>query len=372
MRALTLQTLEDILLGCAVLGTGGGGSLTKGLEMVRADAAAGKRVRLAGIDELPADALVVSPYFAGSISPLSPEQIAAYKDLPRVSELESIIAARALAEYLGQKVGAVISTELGGGNTASALTAAANLDVPIVDGDPAGRSVPELIHSTFYLSGVSITPMAVANQFGDVAIIKKVVNDLRAESLVRAMAVASQNRIGVADHPIRAGRLRGAVVDGAVSHAEKIGAAIREARAKGVDPVEAARKAGDGFRLFRGVVTRATWKDEAGFTLGEVQLKGTDEWAGSEYRVWYKNEHMASWRDGRPDVTVPDLICLLDAESGQPLINPEVTGGAAVAVIGFPAPAAWRNEGGLAIFGPRYAGVDREYVPIEDGRQDGQ
>ncbi len=372
MKVLSLEALEDILLGCAVLGTGGGGSLTDGLATVRADAAAGKAVRLATLDELPADALVVSPYFAGSISPLSPDQTAAYRDLPEAQESASITAARALAEYLGRSVGAVIATELGGGNTASACSAAANLGVPIVDADPAGRSVPELIHSTMYLGGVSITPMAAASQFGDVTIITKLANDFRAEALVRAMAVASRNRMGVADHPSPAGGLKGKVVEGAVSHAGRIGEAIRRARAAGADAVEAARAAGGGFYLFRGTVSQATWQDQAGFTVGEIRIRGEGDHAGSEYRIWYKNEHMASWRDGEVDVTVPDLICVLEPGTGQPVINPKAKEGMAVAVLGFPAPAAWRTGEGLAIFGPRYAGVERDYVPIERRRAGGR
>lgn len=372
MRVLSLEALEDILLGCAVLGTGGGGSLVRGLETVRADAAAGKVVRLATIDELPADTLVVSPYFAGSISPLSPEQLAAYRDLPVTKESASIIATRALAEYLGREVGACLPAELGGGNMAIACSAAANLGVPIVDADQAGRSVPELTQSTLHLGGVSITPMAAASQFGDVIIITRVVNDFRAEALVRAMAVASQNRMGVADHPALASELRGKVVDGAVSQAGRVGEAIRRARAAGADAVEAARAAGAGFHLFRGTVSRASWRDQAGFTVGEIHIRGEGRYAGSDYRIWYKNEHMASWRDGDVDVTVPDLICVLEPDSAQPVINPDAKEGLAVAVVGFPAPAVWRTEKGLAIFGPRYAGVERDYVPIERRQASGR
>lgn len=368
MRELALEALEDILVGCAILGTGGGGSLEAGLKMVRADAAAGKVVRLASADELPGDALVVSPYFAGSISPLTPEQVAAYEGLPRVGELESIIAARALAAYLGKEIGAVISTELGGGNTASALTSAANLGVPVVDGDPAGRSVPELTHSTFFINGVSIAPMGLANQFGDAAVLTRVVNDFRAEALVRAMAVASQNKIGVADHPLPAKELPGKVIEGAISRAEKIGAALRRAKgagAGGAEAAEAVRQAGEGFHLFRGTITRAWWKDEAGFTLGEIEIRGSGPDSGSAYRISYKNEHMAAWRDGAIDVTVPDLIVVLDGQTGDPVINPGAREGQAVMVIGFPAPAAWRTPRGLELFGPAYAGVSSPYVPIE-------
>ncbi len=365
MKVLSLEALEDILLGCAVLGTGGGGSLTRGLKTVREDAKRGAVVRLAQFDDLPDETLVVSPYFCGSISPLSPEQVAAYRDLPLAEDSAATIAARALAKYLGREVGAVLSTELGGGNMASAMSAAASLGVPLLDADPAGRSVPELIHSTLYLGGVSITPLAAASQFGDVTIITRVVNDFRAEALVRAMAVASQNRMGVADHPARVGELRGKVIEGAVSHAWRVGQAIRRARGEGRDAVEAARAAGGGVRLFRGTVAEAWWKDEAGFTVGEMRLRGLDADAGSEYRIRFKNEHMVAWRDGRVDATIPDLICVLECGSAEPVLNPDAREGLEVAVVGFPAPAAWRTDQGLAIFGPRYAGVAEEYVPVE-------
>ncbi len=52
----------------------------------------------------------------------------------------------------------------------------------IVDGDPAGRSVPELQHSTYYLNDINIAPIALVNQFGESAILTNVVNDYRAEA----------------------------------------------------------------------------------------------------------------------------------------------------------------------------------------------
>ncbi len=369
MRELTLQELEDILVGCAILGTGGGGSLERGLRTVRQDAAAGKTVTLAALSELADDTLVVSPYYAGSVSPLSPEQIKAYEHLPRIPDEPPLVAARALAAYLQTPVGAVLATELGGGNTATALSTAAHLGVPVLDADPAGRAVPELVHSTLYLGGISIAPLAVANQFGDVAVIQKVANDGRAEALVRAMAVVSQNHVGVADHPTTAASLRGKVVEGAISHAAKVGAAWRQAKADGADPVGAVCQAGGGFRLFSGVVSEAWWKDEGGFTVGEVVVKGTGPDHGSEYRIRFKNEHMASWRDGQVDVTVPDLICMFDATTGDPILNPAAREGQPVTIIGMPAAPVWRTEKGLSIFGPAYAGVERKYTPLEEGRK---
>lgn len=70
-----------------------------------------------------------------------------------------------MEKYLGKEVKAVISTELGGGNTAIAFYSGAMAGKYIVDADPAGRSVPELQHSTYYLNNVSIHPMSLVNKF---------------------------------------------------------------------------------------------------------------------------------------------------------------------------------------------------------------
>ena len=73
MRKLDLQTLEDILKGCTILGTGGGGSFEWGIETVKRDLEDGKTFRLIGLDEVPDDALVASPYYCGAIKPSDEE-----------------------------------------------------------------------------------------------------------------------------------------------------------------------------------------------------------------------------------------------------------------------------------------------------------
>jgi len=133
----------------------------------------------------------------------------------------------ALQQYLREDFFAAVSTELGGGNTAVALSVAANMGIPIVDGDPVGRSVPELQHTIFFLKGVSIVPLGVATKSGDVVIVKEVANHIRAEKIVRSIAVASGGTVGVTDHPMRGKELKAAIIAGAISHAETIGAVLK-------------------------------------------------------------------------------------------------------------------------------------------------
>lgn len=366
MKTLTQQDLHDILHGCAILGTGGGGSLEKGLKLVDDALAMGKTFKLVDFSEVPDEAWIATPYMCGSISPTTPELEAQYAGLPVLPEPQAYLAYRAMEEYYGKEFYGVISTELGGGNTAEAFYTAALLDRFIIDADPAGRSVPELSHSTYFINNLPIYPVACANEFGDVAILPKVVNDHRAEALVRAMAVASKNRIGVTDHPAQAKMLRDAVIQGAISFAWKIGRIHREARAAGVSSATQIVQEVDGFMLFKGTVSKADYDTVEGFTLGDIFIQGEGEYQGSEYHIWYKNEHMASWKDGKIDVTVPDLICVFDEKANEPLLNPHIHEGMQVSVIGLPAPEQWRTPRGIEIFGPRYFGIDADYLPIEE------
>ena len=70
---------------------------------------------------------------------------------------------------------------------------------------------------------------------------------------------------------------------------------------------------------------------------------------------------------------MPDLIIVLDAETGAPITTEELRYGFRVSVIAAPCDTRWRSEAGLALTGPRYFGYDADYVPIEqrvpvDGR----
>ncbi len=356
MKVLGEQDLKDILEGCTVLGTGGGGSPEEGWKMVKKELDSGREFRLVGLDEIPDDGIVPMPYFVGS---LAGERVVSIYE-----EGEAARSYRLLEEYMGRGFAGVISTELGGANTAAALATAARLGKPIVDGDPAGRSVPELQHTTYYIVGVEMAPFSVVTPYGDEVIVSKVKDDFQAEKIVRALAASLKTNVGVTSHPVDGRTLRNSVVRDAISHALSLGRALRTAREEGNDPIKALLEAGGGFLLFKGVVTKASWREENGFTVGEFELEGYDEFRGEVYKVWYKNENLVSWRNGEVDVTIPDLISVLTPE-GHPVTNPNVKTGKEYVVVGFPAPELWRTAKGLEIFGPKYLGLEREYIPIE-------
>ncbi len=363
MRTLNREDLVNILYGAAILGTGGGGSLTEGIELIDEALAAGKTFRLASFDDLAPEDLIGTPYGCGAISPLTEAERKKYARLPEAQENFYILCMKQMEAYMGKELKAVISTELGGHNTATALYCGAMADKLIVDGDPAGRSVPGLQHSTYYLHNVPMCPISVMNKFGEGAVVTSVFDDERAEDLVRALAVVSQNIVAVMDHVNTAEVLKNAVIRGAISQSEAIGKAFLTAKAQGGDFVSAVTEAGKGKPMFRGVVTKSTYETRDGFTFGDTEIRGAGEYAGHTLRVWYQNENIISWLDGEIFVTVPDLICLFDLDEKMPQLNPYAREGENVAVIALPAPNEWTTQRGLEIFGPRFFGYDVDYTP---------
>lgn len=366
IKILSRKDLYDILYGCTILGTGGGGELKEGISLIDNALNTGKEFKLVRMDEVSGDSIIACPYMCGSISPPTEEDKKKYASLPRIKEIPPLAAYKALEQYIGKKISGVISPELGGSNTAVALYVSAMTGNFIIDADPAGRSVPELQHSTFFINKMVINPMAVVTEFGDVVIIKDVVDDFRAEAIVRAIAIASKNSVGVVDRPVCLKDLEDKVIPGAISYALRIGKAYRKARDEGRNIAQAIAKAGEGYLMFRGRVRDFDWEDKDGFTVGNIYLDGLGDDSGSQYRIWFKNENIIAWRNGEIEVTVPDLICVICDDNREPLTNPYSKVGMNVSVIGFRAPQEWRSEEGIKVFGPRHFGYDIEYVPIEN------
>lgn len=364
MRKLNRENLIDLLYGCAILGTGGGGSLDEGIRMIDEALAAGKEFRLAGFADLQPDDIIGTPYACGAISPLTEEEVRKYARLKETEESFYVLCMKQMEAFLGKEVKAVISTELGGGNTATALYCGAMTGKLIVDGDPAGRSVPGLQHSTYNLHDVPMCPMSVMNRFGEGAVFTNVFDDERGEDLVRALAVVSQNTIAVMDHIHTAKVLEHAVIPGAISHAERIGGAFRRAKAAGDDAVSAVTAAGKGRLMFTGIVTESGFETRDGYTFGNTAVTGTGAYEGHTLKIWYQNENIISWLDGEFYVTVPDLICVFNLDEVMPQLNPYTKAGERVGIAALPAPEEWRTPRGLGVFGPRSFGYNTDYSPF--------
>jgi DUF917 family protein len=367
MKKLTLQEATDILVGCTILGTGGGGDLSKGIQLVKEVLENGKEIKMLDFDEIDDENFYVNPYYCGSLSPEDEEEIK--KPQEEYDEYdEAVLAVESLEEYMDVKFDGVVSIEYGGGNTASAMATAAKMDKCIVDCDAAGRAVPELQFSTYGIKKYPIYPFSVATKYGDAVIFPKVLSDERAEALSRNMAVVTDNMVAMADHPIKGSELKTSVIPSALSYAGMVGKAQREAVENGEDPIQKIIDVSEGYELFRGKVAEGTeWAIKNGFTTGTILIDGIGEYKSQNFKIWYRNENMVSWKNGEVYVTCPDLICVLKNKTGYPITNPNCKEGEEVAVLGFKAHDLCRSEDGLKLLNPGFFGFkDIKYIPIEE------
>ena len=366
MQVLSKQDLSDILYGCTILGTGGGGDLSEGFAYIDEAFAAGKKFKLITIDEVPDGELLCTPYMLGAISEIPTEQRKLYEGLPKNPEPSIMTAYKRLENYMGCNFYGTICCEMGGSNTAVSFYAAAMADGYIIDADPAGRAVPEITHSTYYFNNLPAAPIVAANEFGECFIAENVKDDQRAETLVRALAMVSKNDIAAIDHALDVSVLKNAVIKGTISKALQLGKAFRLAKEKGEDIAQIVASLGGGKVVFEGKTSDFSCDTLDGFTKGYVNIDGTGQYSGDRYHIAIKNEFMYAKLNGDIHVTIPDLICLLDMDKLEPVTNPHHSIGMNVAVVILPAPNEFLCDKALSVFGPRYAGLDRDYKPALD------
>jgi DUF917 family protein len=368
MTAISNETeLDDFLRGTNFFSASGGGVPDVQRELLLDDMARGVKLSWTPLDEMDADALICTACFSGSIAPetfeaSSEADLIAGPDRIRRPMVESV---RALEAELGRKIDGICSIEIGGINTSAVLDAAANLGIAMVDGDYAGRAIPELHATTPHLFGVQVLPWASVDEYGNSIVIRKAASNAFAERIGKHLALASFGLIGCALVALPVSEVRRIYVPGTITESLAVGRAIREAREAGSDPVVAAARALDGWVLFRGTIAEREWRN-TGYLEGTHVVEGEGAFAGHRLKIWFKNENHVTWLDGADYVASPDLIEVCDATTAEPLVNTYVKEGDRIAVVAARRREVWNSEDGLATLGPAHFGW-REFTfrPIE-------
>ena len=369
----TVEDVHDRVHGLTLLGTGGGGRPAQGLECLLPHVEAGRAVSWVAPEAIPDDAWVCSTFGMGSIAPtetLSVEQRRALGyPASFVVDRPMVRAVQELEAYTGKKIAAILPFELGAGNTASPMDAAVRLGAAIVDGDCAGRAIPELSQTTAAIAGIPFAPGVIADAWGNVLLVKETASDLLTERIGKLVSIATKvpdmtAQCAHAGFLMRGKDLERIAVPGGITRALAVGRAIRGARVRGADPVAAAAEALEGWVLFHGRVTKKEWESRDGYMYGTTTVEGDGPDAGHTLRLWFKNENHVTWRDGAPWVVSPDLIMTIGAD-GTPYTNTLLPEGAAIGVVGAVADPRLRTPAALGLLGPGHYGYDVPYTPIE-------
>ncbi len=351
LRTIHAADMEDIATGGAILGTGGGGDPYVGKLMAQQAIKQYGPVNLVDIDELPDDALVVPVCMMGAPTVMT-------EKLPQGEEL--INAFRALEQLLGRKIDAVLCGEAGGVNSTTPFVVAAMAGLPLVDGDGMGRAYPELQMVTFTMHGVSATPMVLCDDKGN-SLVLETVSNAWTERLARAATVEMGGSALLAFYSMSGAVAKKAIVRGTLTLCSELGRTLREAKSGHVDPVNAIVKKLEADVIFHGRIKDIERRTVGGFARGTARFEGVEEWKGHSLRLDFQNEFLMAERDGEILVTTPDLITLLDAESGLPVTADALRYGLRLKALAMPSNPQWLTPAGIELVGPRYFGYDTDY-----------
>lgn len=353
---LSVDDVEHIALGAGVLGTGGGGNPYLGKLVVQGAIRDGAVITIIPPDAVGDDDLLIA------VSGMGAPTVSIEK-LSRGNE--ATVAFRAIEAHLGERARAVVCGEIGGGNSMTPLEVAAQVGLPVIDADPMGRAFPELQMDTFNIGGVSTTPAGLADEKGNVLILARTQDPLWTERLGRVVTVAMGGSAGLAMPVVRGRQLKEAGIWGSYTLAHRIGVAVRRARREKIRPEAALAPLGARL-LFRGKIVDVRRETTGGFARGMAILQGIVDDSGSTLRVAIQNENLVAWRDDRVVITVPDLICILDDDSGEPIGTEVLRYGLRVCVLAFAADPKLTTAAGLAVVGPRAFGYGLTYRPFSD------
>lgn len=354
------EHLKDLARGAAILGTGGGGDPFIGRLLVEQAMREHGPVTILDPQDLDDEALVIPTAQMGAPTVI-------VEKIPRGTEPEMALAA--LETHLGRKADATMPIECGGINSMIPLLVAARTGLPVVDADGMGRAFPELQMETFSVYGVPGSPMAIAGESDETVVINTGTDNKQMEWLARGITVRLGGVAHIAEYSMTGAQVKRTAVPRTLSLGLSVGRAVREARETHHDPIDALRAAlaptlyNNLRTIFRGKVVDVERRTIEGFARGKARFLGLD--GDSELQISFQNENLVAVVDGEVRCVVPDLICVLEADTAEPITTEGLRYGQRVTVVGISTPQMMRTPQALDVFGPGCFGLDVPFEPVE-------
>lgn len=367
--------LDYIRIGTYILGCGGGGTpypiYLEMRNMIR-DGAVVRVINLYDVHKkLGGKGNFVSVGFAGSPT-VADEQLTGN---------ELVDASEALFKFINEEPDGVLALEIGGGNGFKGLYcgASSKMDVPVIDADLMGRAYPT--HNQILPCALSEKPFlevtSVSDGNGNKFLITHAQDDSYVEKMMRAALSQIGCHVGVVNTPMTSDDLVNMTVHHSISTAWRIGKAVCVARQRThFDQLpkyilDSVGGEDTGRQIFEGKIIGVEKKLFMGHVYGEVLIENENK---DRLKIPFKNENIvAELKKAGSDswetvCSVPDLISVSYADTGEACGTPDYRYGVMVFVIAFAPSELWvSSERALALGGPKGFGPafrDIEYKPV--------
>lgn len=364
------EDIDPLLEGLAILGTGGGGSPAWGRAILENDFACGRAPSLIDLEAISDESTVVSGGIMGSVKVL--EQMGTATIMRHWEEkFELLEVTRVMEGLLGKPIQHVVPFEVGGLNTPVILSLGARMGLPVIDGDALGRSAPETQMTSFIGHGISLTPMPLVDMQGNVVIVQSAADPTFPDQVGR-FVISRGGGLGANNHyPMSGATAKRVIIPNTISGSLKLGKVVLAARQAGGDPVAAVAREVGGRLLFVGEIATMQEEETLGFYFTTAVLQGKSDFSRHKAELVIKNESMFLAIDGEPRVYFPDLVLMLDPQTGRGLMSVELHVGSMVCLVVVACHprlrAAVLSGKADAAFSPsRYGRPNDRYRPLEE------
>ncbi len=320
MRDLDGTAVEAAVRGGSVLACGGGGWVDHGYLVGRTAVAYGTP-RLATLDEIDPDALVVT------VTAIGAPGAAAWEMLPH----DYVRALQLLVAELDEPVVGTMTAQNGSSTTCNGWVQSAVLGTLVLDVAGDGRA-----HPTGKMGSIGLTSEPGYTAVQSVAggnrsqgrYLEAVVRGPVAlcANVLREASDQSGGFIASARNPVRASYLRDHAAVGAISLALDLGEKMVAAEERGADAViDAIAERLGGRILVRGPVHGKEMRYEHAFDIGSLAV--------GDVELGYVNEYLTAESDGERLATFPDVLTTLSLVDGRPVAIKDLADGDEVAVL---------------------------------------
>ncbi len=345
MKKLSILDLEDLALGAAILGSGGGGDPAYQLLMAKQQFEDFGPAEMLDLCDLDDDALVAPIAYMGA-------PLVCIEKIPSGNELLALL--QMIEKIKGRPVTHLIAAEIGGANAFTPLILAAGTHIPVINADLLGRAFPELQMSSCNLKDISPSPAILADAVGNVVVINsKDASD--AERFCRNTTVEMGSSAALSIYLMTGKECKESVISGTLEKAIEIGQVMRLAKANDLCPIAALLKKTNGRQVGSGVISDISQVIEDGFLKGTFTLLESV----SSIVVHYQNEYLMAYREKMAIGATPDIIIPLEQDTGLPITSESLSFGLRVVLVIIPGPDIWKTKEGLKLVGPEYFGYEK-------------
>jgi DUF917 family protein len=324
---------EQLGIGSRFLGSGGGDSFLFTQHSFKTQVMR-DGIRVVDITSLDDDALVVPLVCLGNDIVLAEKNHNLCHFIKLFKKIENVY---------GKKIDIVAVLSIGGNTIFSSAFLASHFDIPLLDADCFGRTLPELQMMSTYLAGIPLQKSFISNLMGDVFVIE--CNNFQAlESHARRITISSGGCCTIVPQVLTGEEAKRGLIGGTLTQALTIGQIIQETRDLNavMEYTQGTLVGVGGVMLIDGYLNNLPPPFKR-----RLIIKNVEE--GRTWEVLMANEFNLLFEDGEVIAEVPDIITLCNPYTCEPLTIRQLTPNANVAICTMKAPAIWYTEKGLAL-----------------------